>query len=185
MTERRSVIPDSPLAAIGHVANTMATLEFYVDVGIWELVGALQQLTACLTAQMISVHPKLKAFIGLVEVLGGSKETIGKLKTIQGRIAGLAEDRNRMVHDPRMVHQRTGETSRLQITAKPTVHFGFLTESEVAVTKVANAIGQQLREFSELRDAAIAEIRALPEESRPELVQIISAQEQSTPPKTS
>src|SRR5262245_25580936 len=169
----RSNIPDSHLAAIGLVANNMATLEFFIDTGIWELVGVPQQLTACLTAQMTSAHPKLKAFIGLVEVLGGSRDTIDKLNKFQGEIGGLTEKRNRMVHDPRMISTTTNEPARLQITAKPKVHFGFLPEPEDEVTKVSDDLAFAIRDFKILRTAAIAEIRTLREKSPPQLVEIV------------
>jgi hypothetical protein len=178
----RSNIPDSHLAAIGLVANHMATLEFHIDVGIWNLVGAPQQLAACLTAQMISAHPRLRAFIALVEILGGSQATIDKLNKFQGQIGALTEKRNRMVHDPRMIKLATEETARLQITAKPKVHFGFLPEPEEEVMKVSNDLAFALRDFLALRDAAIAEIQALPAKSRPQLVEIIPAPDEPAPP---
>src|SRR5215831_16587460 len=175
MAGRRSVIPDNHLAAIGHVAYVAGSLDFQIDIGIWKLVGAPQQLTACLTAQMISALPKLKAFSGLLQVLGASEETVRKVNTLTGEVAGLLEKRNRIVHDARWVHQRTGETARLQITAKPKVHFGFVHETDEEVHAVADALAGKIREFIEIRDAAIDEIASLLEKSEPQLSEIIPA----------
>jgi hypothetical protein len=70
-------------------------------------------LGACMTAQMISIHPRLKAFIALVEIRGGSETALKELNIFSGSAGGLAEKRNRMVHDPRAVHNRTKEVGRL------------------------------------------------------------------------
>jgi hypothetical protein len=172
MAPPTSVIPDDYLAAIGHVANMTANLEFHIDLGIWELIGAPQQLTACVTAQMISAHPRLKAFIGLAELLGASAETIRALKSFQGDIGELVEKRNRLVHDPRMVHKKTGEIGRLQITAKPKVHFGFVHESATEVNDTANEIGAKVLEFARLREKTIAELAPLREKSLSQLKEI-------------
>jgi hypothetical protein len=167
-----SIIPDTRLAAIGHVANMMANLDLQIDIGIWTLIGAPQQLSACVTAQLFSAIPRMKAFTGLAEILGASGDSIKRLKTISGQISGLAEDRNRMVHDPRMIKKSTGAVERLQITAKPNVHFGFIPENDEEVNNKGNEIGNKVREFMALRDAIIAEIEALPPESRPQLTGI-------------
>jgi hypothetical protein len=183
MVGHSSVIPDTHLAAMGHVANMIANLEFAIDVGIWRLVGVPQQITACLTAQMISAHPRLKAFIALVEVLGASSEMIGKLNTFSGDVSGLVEKRNRLLHDPRMIRQRTGQVARLQITAKPKVHFGFIDETDSEVNKVGNDIGIKVHEFIALRDAIIAELATLREKGPPQLVEITPYQEPEAPTK--
>jgi len=169
MTEPRSLIPDSHLAATGHVANMIATLELQIDLGIWELVGAPQQLIACVTGQFVSVHPRLNAFIGLAELLGASDDTLKALRAFHGEMGGLAEKRNRLVHDPRMMNQRTGKVGRLQITAKPKPHFGFISETDEEVNDVGNQIGAKISEFVALRDKVISELSPLREKSLSQL----------------
>lgn len=167
-----SVIPEDHLAAIGHVANTAANVEFQIDLGIWELVKSRQQLAACVTAQLISPHPKMKAFTALAEILGASAARIAELNAIAGSIGGLYEKRNRIVHDPRLIKQATGTVQRLQITAKPKVHFGFIEETAAEVIKVAEDLAAKGKEFITLRDAVIAEIDALHKTSSVPLMEI-------------
>src|SRR5262245_32022742 len=115
---------------IGRIANAWAQLEFEIDRGIWDLIGAPQPLTACVTSQMFSIHPRMRAFIALVEVRGGSTDTLAALKKFSDKhVSGLVEPRNRAVHDPRMLDRDTGQVHRLDVTARPKVHFGFKAES--------------------------------------------------------
>lgn len=175
MTHAPTNIPESHLAAIGRIANNMAQLEFQIDLGIWTLIGANQQLTACLTAQFISPIPRLKAFTGLCEVLGGSPDSIAKLNTFSGSLSGLIEWRNRLLHDPRMIKKRTRTVARLQITAKPKVHFGFIDESIADINKIIEKIGNSIKEFINLRDNIISEIESLTQKSPPQLSKIVPA----------
>jgi hypothetical protein len=173
MAKIESVIPEAHLAAIGHVANTAANVELQIDLGIWALVGSRQQLAACVTAQLISPHPRLKAFTALAEILGATPGRIRELNTLAGIIAGLYEKRNRIVHDPRMVKQDTGAVQRLQVTAKPKVRFGFIEETADEVIKVAEDLNKRGKEFMQLRDLVISEIDALHRTSSVQLTEII------------
>jgi hypothetical protein len=168
-----SLIPDAHLAAVGNISSMMAQLEFQIDLGIWRIVGAPQQLTACLTAQMISPIPRLKAFIGLVEVMGGAQESIDKLNKFMADIGGLIEKRNRQVHDPRMVKKGTETVARLQITAKPKVHFGFIDEDLGEIQRTSELIKAKVWEFMALRTGILNELTALHEKSPAELLEIV------------
>jgi hypothetical protein len=162
-------MPDPHATAIGRIAETWAQLEFQIDRGIWELVGVEHQLTACITAQLMSAHPRMKAFTALAEVRGASDTTLSKLNTFAAKIGGLSEKRNRTVHDSRTVDKTTNKVFKLEITAKPKVHFGFKEEQVEDLKRIHNQIQTALREFIALRDGTLGEIRVLPEASRPKL----------------
>ncbi len=166
-------IPDDHISLVGRIAGNWAHLEFEIDFGIWHLANTHQQLAACITSQLMSIHPRLKAFIALVEVRAGSAASVKALKSFQGSIADLVELRNRTVHDPRFKQKDTNEIHRLEITAKPRVQFGFLPEPKKELEQTLERIRAKVIEFKELRDRAIAEIDALPEASRPTLLQIV------------
>lgn len=176
-----SVVPEAHLAAIGHVANTAANVEFQIDLGIWNLVGSRQQLAACITAQLISPHPRLKAFTALAEILGASKARISELNTLAGALGGLYEKRNRIVHDPRMIKQSTGTVQRLQVTARPKVHFGFIEETTDEVIKIAEDLTAKGNEFITLRDIVISEIDTLHKKSSVPLTEIVPGPAPSRP----
>ena len=54
-------IPDERYIALGKVADAWADLEFDIDQFIWKLMRTEQALGACVTAQMISSHPRFRA----------------------------------------------------------------------------------------------------------------------------
>jgi hypothetical protein len=54
-------IPDPHYIAIGKVADAWADLEFDIDQLLWRLMRTEQALGACVTAQMISTHPRFRA----------------------------------------------------------------------------------------------------------------------------
>ena len=167
-------IPESHAALMGRLADAWAQFEFAIDQGIWELVNIEQQLTACVTSQFISIHPRMKAFIALVEVQGGTQKAVANLKKFYGNVSGLSETRNRRIHDPRYRDRTTGQIHRLEITAKPAVQFGFLPEPESEPEAIINEIYERGDEFIELRNSVISEIYALPPESQPSLLRIIA-----------
>lgn len=168
-------IPDTHAALMGHLANAWAEFEFEIDQGIWALTNTAQQLSACITSQLISAHPRMKAFIALVEVRGGSKKTIDALKRFNGNtVSGLAEMRNRRIHDPRYKDRATGNIHRLEITAKPAVQFGFLPEPAKELEDIIGDIWKCIDGFISLRNSVLSEIDALPPESRPQLRQIVA-----------
>jgi hypothetical protein len=179
------VMPDANAAMIGRIADAWAQLEFQVDRGIWTLLRAPQQFAACLTSQMLSIHPRMKAFIALVEIQGASAKTIRALNKIYGEMGALSEARNRAVHDPRLVDYDSKEVYRLDVTARPKPHFGFIPENLENRRAFHDQIYEATTRFSNLRDAAIAEIEALPLASRPPLLGIVELREASVIPPTS
>jgi hypothetical protein len=174
------VIPDDHAALVGRVADLWAQFEFQIDLGIWRLANTHQQLAACITAQLQSIHPRLKAFGALVAVSGGSEESIKDVSRFQGSISGLAERRNRAIHDPRYRQNSTGDIHRLEITAKPHVQFGFVHEPQSELRAFIETIHGKTREFMALRDRIVAEIDALPSESQPLLHKIKFSQKSTS-----
>ena len=72
-----------------------------------------------------------------------------------------------------MIAKPVDEVYRLEVMAKPKVHFGFKPESTDDLRKVHEGIYEAVGRFSAMRDAAIREIETLPSESRPALMAIL------------
>jgi hypothetical protein len=110
-----SVLPDEYAAAIGRIAETWAQFEHQIDLGIWQLSDTHQQLAACITAQLASYYPKMKALIALAEIRGASADSVKKLNSFLGSLVPLADKRNRSVHDPRAIRPlaRLGDSKSL------------------------------------------------------------------------
>ncbi len=165
-------LPDDHVALIGRIAEAWAQLEFRIDLGIWHLSNTPQQLTACITSQFLSIHPRLKAFRALVMVRNGSQASVDSLNAFAGSISGLVERRNRSIHDPRYKQKDTAEIHRLEITAKPKVRFGFFPEPKEDLRRTLDQIYDKVAEFEAIRDRILDEIDKLPPESLPTLLQI-------------
>jgi hypothetical protein len=88
-------IPDSHYAAIGKVADA------------WSLLRTNQALGACVTAQMIGAPPRLRAVRALVALLRLSAPIAKELASLDGSILSLGEQRNRAMHDKRLVRWST------------------------------------------------------------------------------
>jgi hypothetical protein len=125
----------------------------------------------------------MKAFTALVQVRGGSADTIKSLNTFTGSVSGLSDKRNRCVHDTRTVDAHTHDVHRLEITARPNVRFEFVPETIAELQDTYDQIFKKVVEFEILKAAAIAEIEALPPESLPILSEIMQVQKaQPNPP---
>ena len=165
-------IPEAHSAAIGRVANAWANLEFEIDLTIWALMGVPQMMSACVTAQLMSIHPRLKALKALIETVTGSAKLAREVGEFAGKISGLVEARNRAVHDPRMVLVADDTVERLEITAQKGLSFGFQPESREDLEKTEANIKDRIKRFRALK-ARILDLHAsLPKERRPKLRKI-------------
>lgn len=116
-------LPDdaSHYAYIGKVAVEWATLEAAIDVQIWRLCGAPHNLIACLTAQMVGPTPRLQALVAICSEKPLDPKTIDDLEEFKKYAGGVAEQRNRVVHDSWRVisNELTGRrTIKRTVTAK-------------------------------------------------------------------
>jgi hypothetical protein len=92
-------IPDEHYALLGKVADAWARLEHLIDTCCIALVGC-DQAGFCLTAQVIGPGRKLDALLSLLKLRGASSDLQQTAKSLAGRIQGLGEQRNRVLHDP-------------------------------------------------------------------------------------
>lgn len=173
--EGNLTLPDDYASVIGRIVEAWGHFELQVDLGIWKLLATPQQLSACVTSQLSSMHPRFSAFIALAQVSGASKKSIDELRKFFGdRVGGLIERRNRMAHDPRLVHKTSGEVNRLSVSARGgKISFEFVPEPIDGLKKTYNDIHGTIKAFIKLRDKIIREIEELPEESHPKFSEIV------------
>ena len=93
--QRSRAIPNRHYAAIAKCIHTWAALEFEVDRMIWSLLDVPQPIGACVTAQLVSVIPKLKALTSLTNLYGAAASA-AELKKFTGEMGGLNDHRNRL-----------------------------------------------------------------------------------------
>lgn len=90
------------LEYVGIISSAWATLEFDIDSTTWRLGGIKPEIGACLSANLGSIHLKLRSLYALLELNNASKETLKKFRYFQNRISGTADKRNRVIHHPWM-----------------------------------------------------------------------------------
>ncbi len=90
------------LEYVGIISSAWATLEFEIDSTTWRLGEIKPEVGACLSANLGSIHLKLRSLYALLELNNASKETLRKFRDFQNRISGTADKRNRFIHHPWM-----------------------------------------------------------------------------------
>jgi hypothetical protein len=155
----RSVIPDEHYSAVGKVSDAWADLEFEIDFTIWKLQEVDQQEGACVTSQLISVLPKLDALLSLVRHWNFSADLDKRLGRFKGEIGPMVMNRNRIVHDKRVVFHERGRSyvARFEVSAKSTLKYGPREETIDSLTEFLHQIYQKLDEFDEIKKVIDAE----------------------------
>jgi hypothetical protein len=174
---------DSHFAEIGKLTESWAQLEYAIDHMIWGMANVHQALGACITSQLMSVNPRMKAFRSLAAALGAGPDSVERIGKLQSKLSGLQTKRNRAVHDPRMMNTNTKCLDRLQITAVSKLEFGWQPETPETLAEIRQEVEDRIREFCALAADVTAEIRSLPEKYRPRLPQMLPLPEnQQSPP---
>ena len=102
-------------AIIGRIASNWALLELSIDYTIWGLASITNEHGACLTAQYIGINPRINALMALVKYWNCSKTLLSDLEDFHKKSMGLSEQRNRAVHDPRLLGNKRPKRSSLQL----------------------------------------------------------------------
>jgi hypothetical protein len=102
-------------SAIGFVASEWAALEVRIDQATLQLSRISVQVGFCLTAQIAGIARKLDAYTAIARHRVGDG-FLSELRKFKNDATGLAEQRNRVVHDPWTF--QLGSTKRLEITAR-------------------------------------------------------------------
>lgn len=166
-------IPDAHYAAMGKVADAWADLEFEVDRLIWHLLGTNQAFGACVTSQMISIHPRLQALRALAELWEISEPVMDELGTFDGKAVGLAETRNRIIHDKRLIQWRTKEVVRFQVSAKRKLKFGAEPESIASLNEFRAKVQTLMESFDVISRKIRTEIDSSSDKQRKPLPHIL------------
>lgn len=151
------------LAAIGLVAGAWALFETFLDSLALELAQIDSPAGFCFTAQISGWNRKLDAYIAVAR-LRGLKST-KELEKFAKDTAGLAEQRNRVVHDPWLLEGGKLPT-RFEVTARRvlrTEHVEVPTEKVLALDKTITA---HVQRFISLHETIVAELAASPTTSR-------------------
>ena len=166
-------LPDEHYIAVGKVCDAWARLEFDVDHSIRHLLQTPQAMSACVTAQIINIHPKLAALQALCNLFLGKEHALcAELASFSGRLSGEADKRNRIVHDRRTISKKTGRVHRLCITAKRTLEFKPQEDNLNEILDFVSKLSSMRIEFSDLWKRIDAAIERQVSESPPQFPNI-------------
>lgn len=136
-------------SAIGLVASEWAGLEVVIDRATVQIARIPQQVGFCLTAQIAGIGRKLDAYIAIVRHRVGDG-FLRELKKFKNDATGLAEPRNRVVHDPWIFHLDSG--TRHEITAKGELRNRYVEVPTADIEKLHNNIYALSRRFKDLHN---------------------------------
>ena len=150
---------------VGLIATRWAFLEFIIDSTIWRLANIQSEIGGCLTANLQSIHLKLRSLRALAEYHGASKKLLKDFASFQSRISGTADKRNRAVHHPWMpsVNRDTNEVGMGQFIVRADQKGREFSSKPIAIDKLVELnmeINKRLEEFFKLREKFVAELPA-------------------------
>jgi len=154
-----SQIPDAHYAAMGRVADTWADLEFAIDHAIWKLLRTPQAFGACVTSQMVSIHPRTKALMSLLSLYDVSDVLVKNLSSVLGTAAGLSEIRNRLIHDKRMIRHPSDEVVRFEVSARSNLIFADKTETVDELNEFILKVGDIVIAFDDAWEPLESELQ--------------------------
>lgn len=115
--EAWEVMASKHYAALGLTASNWAYFEAVIDDWNLKLADIPLQLGACFTAQIAGSGRKLDAFNSIVKLLGVKTLSADTLEEFAKKASGLAERRNRAVHDSWDL-SNPNDPKRLEVTAR-------------------------------------------------------------------
>jgi hypothetical protein len=146
-------------AAIGRVAEEWAWFEMWVDTKTLELAGIPFERGVCLTAQISGSARKLNAYIATARYLGAQETAIKQLNKFAKETTGLAERRNRIVHDP-WLWEKGSVPSMLEVTAQKVLRYHVVPVPTESIDKLARSIMEHTSNFDALHKKIVTEIAA-------------------------
>jgi hypothetical protein len=154
-------------SAIGQVAQAWAYFEAIVDTWLSALLNRPFPMVVCLTGQLIGPRGRIDGFIALVRVLGSRAKWNDDLEDIAKRVTGLAEQRNRAVHD---LWDLTSPATpiRREATAKRHVRVLDVPVPTHELLELKDSIYQLANEFDDMASSIFTELHSSPGKWPPE-----------------
>jgi hypothetical protein len=153
---------DPYMNAVGRIATLWAALEFNINEAIWELANVEAAAGACITSQIGSVGPRMRALISLVHFRKGNDNILRELATYMRAIEGLSRQRNRYIHDPATIGKESGKISRINVTADLRLDFGFKDVDLKEMARIFQKVRDAIKTFSTFRQRITPELPSWP-----------------------
>lgn len=102
---------------VGRVASEWSHLEHILDLTIWKLSGMPENVSACITSQIMGVTGRCNAVMNLSRLRGIAEKELAPYRSLKGDSYVIAELRHRVVHDAWYAQMPAG--TPLQFKAMP------------------------------------------------------------------
>lgn len=160
-------VGDAHYAAIGRATVTWAFFEMIIDTHIWRLAQVNTDHGACMTAQIAGSGRKMDALMSLVRHRIGDGPWTKRLNAFAQSTTGLAERRNRMIHDPILKLEGEEHPRRIGITAKKRLLVTNAPQTAVDVLKLGKDIHSQHALLEQIMAEVDEALAALPSPEMP------------------
>jgi hypothetical protein len=148
-------------ALVGRVASEWSHLEHILDTTIWGLLGTSEELTACVTSQIMGVGPRCKAIMTLGFARKVPENTLTPYRKLMGASHTTADWRARFVHDPWYIEAGSEDASQFRAMPYVDMRFG---KHDIDKTELEATI-QRIRDLqnraSDLRKDVLSAFEAL------------------------
>ena len=84
---------------VGRVASEWSHLEHILDLTIWKLSGMPENVSACITSQIMGVPGRCNAVMNLARLREVTEKELQPYRSLKGDSYTISELRNRVVHD--------------------------------------------------------------------------------------
>jgi hypothetical protein len=145
-------------AAIGRVACEWALFEYMMDDAI-ERLGGFPIEVACLTANIVNLN-KLDSYTALAKFLGSKRGA--DLEALKQDARGLAEQRNRVIHDTWLLISPAEKAMRFERTARGKLRAELIPMKTSKVLDLVKNIEALTTSFVGIAAAILAEVRPTP-----------------------
>lgn len=146
-------------AAIGRLSSEWALFELDVDFNMLSLAGIDKRFGLCLTAQITGMTKKLEAYIAIAKIALPSLNE-RKLNKLFEKVRALAEQRNRIIHDPWLFEETNGPF-RQEITARRVLRIKPVPVSTADVWDIIKQIDRTSWEFDCIHTKVLEALEAL------------------------
>lgn len=147
---------------VGRVTVLWSHLEFAVNQAIWELSNVGSGPGACITAQIISIGPRMRSLISLLIYRGCHDEIMSIFQKFSRKAEALGRQRNRFVHDPVYLTVASGKLNRLEVKTDAALNYQYEPVDFEYLDDLFEKIKLAIDEFDHLFGWAALSLRPWP-----------------------
>jgi hypothetical protein len=159
---------------VGKIASDWTHFEHELDRIIWCPTPTISSIPVCITAQLIGPMPRFRALIALLTLRSVSQPVFTKYikeaNTFSGQIGGVAEARNRIVHDPWYYDKASGTVAQFKSMPASDRGYGIRERDILGVEQTLRDIAKHTKTAEKLFKRLNRDVSTLLKKSTPRRV---------------